>query len=210
MLENNLVHDCFADLDTKHDAINVKDRIEDVRVHRNVVLRADWGIEVASPGSYTHNIVIDTNREGFQVSDAFSPIADMGFADNVVLRAGHDGFHFATDHARALGLAMVRNTVIGARKAGVLVGSGAGLDLAIEDMVVIDSAVAFDGWGEDAALSVVGCRTSGNGEDFARLFDGVASCGSAEPVEFGPPAGPDGLFFTDDDPWLVAIMWNST
>jgi len=203
VLENNLIHDCFADLDTKHDAINVKDRIEDVRVHRNVVLRADWGIEVASPGSYTNNVVIDTDREGFQVSDAFSPIADMTFIDNVVLRPGHDGFHLATDQARAPGLSMSRNTVIGARRAGVLVASGAGMDVAIEDMVVLDSAVAFDGWGDDASLSVERCRTAGNGEDFARIFEGVGACQPAAPVELDVVAGPDGLFFTDDDPWLV-------
>ncbi|MEM6928276.1 MAG: right-handed parallel beta-helix repeat-containing protein [Myxococcota bacterium] len=204
VIENNLIHDCYADLDTKHDAINVKDRMSQVRVHRNVVLRADWGIEVASSGEYTSNLVFDTNREGFQVADAFSPIGDMRFADNVVVGAGHDGFHFSIVQARATGMTMQRNTVIGAKQAGVLVGSGEGIALDIEDIVVVDSSVGFDGWGEGADLTVADCLTSANDADFDRVFDDVAtSCGAATVPDLTAPAGPDGLFLTDDDPWLV-------
>ncbi|MEO0605060.1 MAG: right-handed parallel beta-helix repeat-containing protein, partial [Myxococcota bacterium] len=193
VIENNLIHDCYADLDTKHDAINVKDRMSDVRVHRNVVLRADWGIEVASSGEYTNNLVFDTNREGFQVADAFSPIGDMRFADNVVVGAGHDGFHFSIVQERATGMTMQRNTVVSAKQAGVLVGSGEGIALGIEDIVVVDSGVGFDGWGDDADLTVSGCLTSANDVDFDRVFDGAAA--SCQPVivpDLTAPAGPDG------------------
>lgn len=204
VLENNLIHDCYADLDTKHDAINVKDRMTDVRVHRNVVLEADWGIEVASAGEYTSNLVFDTNREGFQIADAFSPIADMRFADNVVIRAGHDGFHFSIVQERAANMTMQRNTIIEAKQAGVLVGSGEGIALAIEDVVVVGSGVAFDGWGAEADVTVSRCFTSANGSDFDRVFDDVeVVCQATTAPDVRAPAGPDGVFFTADDPWIV-------
>ncbi|MEN0063336.1 MAG: right-handed parallel beta-helix repeat-containing protein [Myxococcota bacterium] len=201
-IENNLIHDCWA-ADTKHDAINVKDRLSDVRVERNVVLRSDWGIEVASPGIYRNNLVMATVREGVQVSDAFSPIRDMVFEGNVVVRPGHDGFHIATDRASAPGLKLRDNWVVGARKAGVLLGSGAGMDVTIENMVILDSAVAFDGWGDEAVVDVVDCQTSGNEEDFSRLLAEAGPCTTAEPVDVTTIAGPDGQFFTADDPIVM-------
>lgn len=203
-VENNLIHDCFASLDTKHDGINVKDRLIDVRVERNVVMRADWGIEVASPGVYAHNLVLDTNREGFQVSDAFSPIGDMQLSDNVVIRPGHDGFHLATAQAEAVGMALTRGTVFGAGQAGVLVASEAGMQLELDELVVVDSAVGMDGWG-DAELQLERCWTSGNGADLDRLFEGAGRCAEASAPDVTHPAGPDGLFFTDDDPWLLEV-----
>jgi len=202
LLENNLIHDCFALVDTKNDAINVKDRLVDVVVRRNVVLRSDWGLEVASQGLYESNLVIDTDREGVQVSDFFQPYGDMVFRDNAVLGAGEDGFHFSTKKAVASGLLLERNTVIGAGKAGLLVASDAGMELAVDQFVVVDSDRAFDGWGE-ADLTVGACRTSVADVDFARLFEGLGSCESAASVDVSAPAGPDGLFFTADDPWLV-------
>lgn len=203
VLENNLVHDCYAALDTKHDAINVKDRLQNVVVTRNVVFHADWGIEVASPGIYASNLVFDTNREGFQISDAFSPISDMHFEDNVVVRPGHDGFHISTRRAVASGLVLRRNTVVGAGQAGVLVASGAGVQARLDDLLVVDSAVAFDGWGEDADLTLDDCRTTANDTDFDRLFEGQGPCEAATVPDLTAPAGPDGLFFTNDDPWIV-------
>ena len=203
ILENNLIHDCYADLDTKHDAINVKDRLVDVVVRRNVVLNADWGIEVASPGTFANNVVLHTKREGFQISDSFSPISDMVFTDNVVIGPSHDGFHLTTEQARAPGMALVRNTVIDAGQAGVLVGSVAGIDLTIEDMVIVSSSAGFDGWGDGADLQIDGCRTADNDVDFDRLFEGLGHCEGAARPDVTQPAGPDGLFFTADDPWLV-------
>jgi hypothetical protein len=199
---NNLIHDCHDPWDTKHDAINVKDRMQDVLVERNVVLRADWGIEVASPGVYRGNLVIDTDREGFQVSDVFSPIRDMRFEDNAVLRPGHDGFHIETSQQEATGMEMVRNTVVGARQAGLLVASTAGLALEVEDFVVLDSGAGFDGWGT-AEVTVTGCGTGGNEVDADRVLDDVSGCVPVDPPDVSRPAGPDGLFFTADDPWLV-------
>lgn len=202
-IENNLIHDCYASLDSKHDGINVKDRLSDVVVTRNVVGRADWGIEVASPGVYSHNLVFDTGREGFQVGDAFAPIGAMLFQDNAVLRPGHDGFHLATERARAQEMHLAHNTVVDAAQAGVLVASDAGIDLLIEHTVVTGSEVAFDGWGTGADLQVADCRTADNGADFDRLFAGAGRCEGVGVPDVEQPAGPDGLFFTADDPWLV-------
>lgn len=203
VIENNVIHDCYADLDSKHDAINVKDRLSNVRVERNVVGRADWGIEVASPGVYRNNLVFDTRREGFQVSDAFAPIGAMSFVDNVVLRPGHDGFHFAQERELAPAMRLERNTVIGAGQAGLLIAGEAGIELDVDGFVVLDSAVGFDGWGV-GEVTVDGCAVGGNGIDAQRLLEGVSGCTELGVPEVSAPAGPDGLFFTEDDPWLMA------
>ena len=176
----------------------------DVRVHRNVVLRADWGLEVASAGLYDHNLVFETGREGLQVSDAFQAFGDLRFEDNVVVNAGHDGVHISAVNGPASGLSLVRTTVVGAARAGVLLASGAGMTLDIEDLVVVDSDVALDGWGEDAVVELTGCRTTGNGVDIDRLLEGRGFvCETAPNVPTRAPAGPDQRFFTADDPWLV-------
>lgn len=202
LLENNLIHDCRSAWTAKTDGINVKDRLSEVVVRRNVVMRTDWGIEVASPGLYAQNLVIDSRREGFQISDAFQATGAMAFVDNTVIRPGHDGFHISTDRAVAEDMRMVRNTVIDAEEAGLLLATNLGIELDVEDLLVVGSAVAFDGWGE-ADMTLWSCRTAGNEVDFARLLEDAGACESADQPDRAPPAGEDGLFFTEDDPWLV-------
>lgn len=197
----NLIHDCRSPYDTKHDGINVKDRIGDVLVEGNVVFRTDWGIEVASPGRYAHNIVFDTDREGFQVSDAFGPIERMTFEDNVVVRAGHDGLHLTADRQRAGDMVVRRLTVFEARQAAVLVGGELGADLLIEDVVSVGSATGLDGWGAGGG-EVSGCSVSQNDDDVDRAFD-EARCDSFDAPALGDLAGPDGLFLTADDGYYL-------
>lgn len=202
VIENNLIHDCRDPWDTKHDGINVKDRLSEVRVHRNVVLRTDWGIEVASPGLYTNNLVIDTDREGFQVADGFAPLRDLVFVDNTALRPGHDGFHIAAENAAASGLSLERSTVIGAGEAGLLVASEGGVSMDVQDFVALAGAVGFDGWGR-SEVTVEGCGVGGNGIDMQRSLGHVSGCTPLAVPDIRHPAGADGLFFTPDDPWLV-------
>lgn len=202
-IENNLVHDCRTPWSTQDDAINVKDRLVDVVVRRNVVLRSDWGIEVASSGLYSENLVLDTRREGFQVSDYFSPIGSMTFLDNAVIRPGHDGFHLETSRAEAPDIRFARNSVFSAGEAGLLLATDAGAEVEIEDFAVVDSPAAFDGWGE-AQITLWSCATEGNDADFARLFEGLGPCNPTTAPDLSQPAGDDGLFFTEDDPWRIA------
>jgi hypothetical protein len=55
-------------------------------------------------------------------------------------------------------------------------------------------------------LDVAECRVHANGLDDDRSAAGASSGCLDRPPGFGAldtPAGPDGFFFTDDDPWLV-------
>ena len=92
--------------------------------------------------------------------------------------------------------------MIGAGEAGLKLASDAGMDIDIEDMVVLDSPVALDGWGE-ADITLWSCWTAGNEVDVDRLFDGMGPCEEAVRPEGGAIVGADGLFFTEDDGWIV-------
>ena len=197
VIRDNLVHHCRSPWDTKHDGINVKDGIQHVVVEGNVVYDVDWGIEVASPGIYRNNLVLDSDREGFQVSDFFAPVHDMVFVDNVVVRPGHDGVHIVADAEPATALTITGMTVLGARKAGLLVAGDAGTDVVVPEMAVFDSAVAFDGYQQGAA-QVGACITGGNDLDADRALDDV-SCASAAAPDWSRVEGPDGLWLTADD-----------
>ena len=198
LIERNLVHDCVSRLDTRNDGINVKDRIAEVVVRENLVLRTDWGIEVASPGWYDRNVVLDTEREGFQVSDGFAPIDSMAFQDNLVIAPGHDGFHLSSD-SRSDELVVEGLVVDRAAQAGVLVGGEGAFELRLEGVHVQDSTVGLDGWAPWAEAQVLSCSLVGNAEAVDRLFDGQV-CEEAERIDLGEPAGPDAVFFTEDDP----------
>lgn len=203
VVEGNLVHDCRSALDTKHDGINIKDRIGEVRVQHNVVLGADWGLEVASPGLYSHNLVVDTEREGIQVNDGFGPVSDLDFQDNAVVRAGHDGFHIAPTTGEATGVSVSRLTVRESGGAGVLVGGEHSVELALDDLALLGNAVALDGWGVGGALSVGLCAVGLGDEVEERVFAGLADCEELEAEAMGSLAGQDGLLLTEDDGWLV-------
>jgi len=204
VVEGNLIHDCRDAWDTKHDGINIKDRLGHVTVQHNAVLGADWGLEVASPGLYAHNLVVDTEREGIQVNDSFGPVADLDFQDNGVVRAGHDGFHIAPTAGRAWGVTVLRLTVRDSRRAGVLVGGDHAAELALDDLALIGSDVALDGWGVAEALSVGLCAVGLGDEVAARVFEGIAECEEVEAAPVQSLTGPDGLLLTEDDGWIVA------
>jgi len=198
----NLIHHCRDPYGSKNDGINVKDNIGEVLVEGNVVYETDWGIEVASPGRYAHNLVLDTAREGVQISDVFNPISDLVLEDNVVVRPGHDGVHITADQQRATGLELRRTTVIEAGQAGLLVGGEAGLDLVVDQLAVFDSAVGLDGWGQGQA-QVQACTVGGNQLDADRVL-ADASCASADAPDASRPEGDDGTWLTADDAGYVS------
>lgn len=197
---NNLVHDCVSRLDTRNDGINIKDRIGQVWVHRNVVARTDWGIEVASPGLYNQNLVFDTEREGFQISDAFQAFTgEMRFEDNVVLGAGHDGFHVSTLHATEQLLHFERNSAFASKQAGVLLGGESAHRVALVDLLTVANAVGIDGWGTPDFQTVSCFSAEETSVDRAAAELACDEVAGRVPEEL---AGEDGLYFTADDPWL--------
>lgn len=204
---NNLVHDCVDRLGTRNDGINIKDRMGSVWVHRNVVFRTDWGIEVASPGRYDHNLVFDTQREGFQVSDAFQAFAGpMDFEHNVVLSAGHHGFYLSAVHGSDARLTLSHNTVFGSREAGVLLGSQDGAQLVVDlvDLALVGNAQGLDGWGAPTA-TLQGCAVADNDQVLDGVAEGLGDCTAIDAAVPDGLTGPDGVWFTDDDPWVLQV-----
>ncbi len=197
VIARNLVHHCRNPWDTRHDGINIKDGIGAVEVTSNVVYAVDWGIEAASPGVYANNLILDTDREGLQVNDAFGPVAGLAFVDNVVVGAGHDGVNLATNTGPAEGISLVRTTVFGARGAGLMVGGAFPVELEVSDLVVVESGVGVDGWGTGAAR-VAGCRLGGNAVATDRnLAD--APCTGLDAWPTPDPPGADGVWGSADD-----------
>lgn len=192
----NLVHDLRNPWHSKHDGINIKDRLVDVQVGYNVVARTDWGIEVASPGLYVGNTVIETQREGFQVVDWFQPFRDLKLRDNEVYDAGQHGMQIVHT-APAPGLVVEGLYVRGARGAGLLIGSETASDLRVSELFVEQAEVALDGWGDHGGVTVDACAWSGDGPGTARRFEAV-DC-SRPVVQSREPGGPDGVFFSGDE-----------
>lgn len=203
---NNLVHDCWERLGSKHDGINVKDRIGEVVVQRNVVFATHWGIEVASPGLLADNLVFDTESNGFHLNDGWGTgLSGMELLDNVVLRPGEHGARVGADRLGADDIVVDGLTVFGAAEVGVMWAGDQGVAAALDRVVLADNDVGLDGWGT-ATLTMGQCRVDGNDLDDDRAADGATeACEDGDPGfgDLSRPAGPDGTFFTADDPWLV-------
>ncbi len=204
---NNLVHNCWNGWDSKHDAINVKDRIGRVTVARNVVFETHWGIEVASPGWIANNLVFDTQSNGLHLNDQWGTgLSGLTVVDTVVLRAGEHGARVGADRLGAEGIVFSGFTVQGSAEGGAVWAGESGVSASLDRIVLADNEVGLDGWGT-VTLDVAACQVHGNELDDDRSADGAASGCDHERPGFGDlenPAGPDQTFFTDDDPWLVA------
>ena len=129
----------------------------------------------------------------------------MEVIDNVVLRAGERGIPIGTDRLGAENLFFDGLTIQGSKEAALVWAGDVGVKSTLENIVLAENGVGFDGWGT-VELDIEGCRVHGNDLDDDNSASGVAkSCASGRPG-FGnltKPAGPDGTFFTADDPWLV-------
>lgn len=207
IIENNLVHDCIHPLSSREDGINIKDRIGSVTISHNVVFKTKWGIEIASPGNIQGNLVFATRSNGIHITDQWGQgLSGLLLEDNVILNSDEAGIYLnATNHAWS-DVTLSRLTIVGAREAAIEAGGDAGIDGEIDDVVLADSPIGLDAW-SPMGFALGQCTIHGTDlagdREFAALADG---CVDIDP-EFGDlsaPAGPDGRFFTDDDPWVSA------
>ena len=205
VIENNLIHDLNHPTSTRHDGINIKDRIRSVTVSRNVVFKTHWGIELASPSVVTGNLVFATQSNGLHITDAWGTgMSGMILEDDVILDGGEAGIYLNATHNTWNDVTLSRITVSGVVGAAVEAGGDGGITGTITDVVLADAKVGLDAW-SPMSFALDDCTVSGvvltGDRDFAQLAQG---CVDAAP-EFGDltvPAGPDGRFFTEDDPWL--------
>jgi hypothetical protein len=207
IIENNLVHDCSSPLSSQDDGINIKDRIGSVTVARNVVFETKWGIEIASPATVRGNLVFATRSNGIHVTDEWGlGVSGLILEDNVILDADEAGIYLnATNHAWST-VTLSRLTVAGAREAAIEVGGDPGIDGTIDDVILADSSIGLDAW-SPMSFELGQCIVHGNDLVGDREFAVLAeACVDTDPGfgDLGAPAGPDGLFFTHDDPWVSA------
>lgn len=207
VVENNLVHDCRVPFSSQEDGINVKDRIGSVTVARNVVFETNWGIEIASPSTVRGNLVFDTRSNGIHVADEWGPgSSGLLLEDNVVLDSDEAGIYLNATNNAWSNVTLSRLTVNGAREAAIEAGGEGGIDGTIDDVVLTNSSVGLDAW-SPMGFELGKCTVHGNDlagdREFAALAEG---CVDVDPGfgDLGAPAGPDGRFFTDDDPWVSA------
>ena len=205
VVENNLVHDCRNPFSSREDGINVKDRIGSVIVAGNVVFATHWGIELGSPATVRGNLVFDTRANGIHATDGWGRgLSGMILEDNVVLRADEAGIYLNATNSAWANVRLSRLTVVDPREAAIEAGGEGGIEGSIDDVLLSGARVALDAWSPMefvlGACAVHGTDLAG-GRDFAALAE---ACVAVDPGfgDLGVPAGPDGRFFTDDDPWL--------
>lgn len=205
-ISNNLIHHIWNyGHSTKYDGINIKDRILSVKIHRNVVFTVHWGIEVASPGVISQNLVFDSQSNGLHLNDYWGQgLSGLSLKDVTVLRAGENGIRLSADLKSALGVTMAGTTVLESTQAGLLLAASQGIEAGLDGLVLANNRVGMDGWG-DVALEVGDCLIDGNLINDAGAVKGVTKVCESGPLVFGDlsnPAGPDGIFFTTDDPTI--------
>jgi len=83
---------------------------------------------------------------------------------------------------------------------GIRLAGNAGLSGTIEDLTLVGNDQAFDGWGEQT-WNVTGCVLADNADSSSLDVEAQCTEGSVQLGDLTLPAGEDGLFFTDDDPW---------
>lgn len=207
VIENNLVHDLIHPTSTRHDGINIKDRIGSVTVAHNVVFKTHWGIEIASPGAVTGNLVFATQSNGLHITDGWGTgMSGLLLEDDVILNGGEAGIYLNATRNAWTDVTLSRITVAGVVGAAVEAGGEGGITGTIDDVVLADAKVGLDAW-SPMSLALGACTVFEVGlkgdRDFAELAE---RCRVADPGfgDLGVPAGPDGQFFTEDDPWVSA------
>ena len=207
VIENNLVHDLTHPTSTRHDGINVKDRIGQVTVAHNVVFRTHWGIEIASPGAVRGNLVFATQSNGIHVTDTWGlGLSGLILEDDVVLDAGEAAIYLNATRKPWTDVLLSRLTLVGPRQAAIEAGGDGGIDGSIDDVVLADAKVGLDAW-SPMGFALGSCTVHGDGLAGDRDFQALAAaCVDADPGfgDLAMPAGPDGRFFTEDDPWVSA------
>lgn len=207
VVENNLIHDCKHPLSEKHDGINVKDRIGSVLVARNVVFATHWGIEVASPAEIRGNLVFATTSNGLHLTDGWGlGLSGLVIEDQVVIDAGEAGIYLNATNNHWSDVTISGLTVAGARQAAVEVGGAGGIEGSMDGLLLTDAKVGLDAW-SPMELTLGDCVVQATKLVGDRDFEALAeACVRDDPGfgDLGAPAGPDGRFFTEDDPWVSA------
>ncbi len=208
VIENNLVHDCTHPLSNKHDGINVKDRIGSVAVIGNVVLGTHWGIEIASPGEVRGNLVLATRSNGIHVSDQWGlGLSGLLLRDNGIVDAGDAGIYLSAQNHPWSDVHLERLTIVGASEAAIEAGGDLGIEGLIDDLVLARSPVGLDAW-SPMGFALERCTIHEIERAGDREFADLAgACVDADPQlgDLAVPAGPDGRFFTPDDPWISPV-----
>lgn len=208
VVENNLVHDCTHPLSSQHDGINIKDRIGSLTVERNVVFDTHWGIELASPGLVRGNLVFSTRSNGVHVTDEWGDdLSGLLLEDDAIIDVDDAGVYMNASAGSWSGVDLSRLTIVGAGQAAIEVGGGGGIDGVIDDVVLADSKVGLDAW-SPMAFELGACVVHQVDLVGDRSFADVAdACVDADPQlgDLEVPAGPDGRFFTSDDPWMSSL-----
>jgi hypothetical protein len=208
VLERNLIHHCWNPFTSRHDGINVKDRIDGVIIRDNVIFEVDWGIEVASPARIEGNLIFDVGRNGFHLSDSWGRgLSGLELIDNAVLRPGEDGVYLGAERRRWENVTIDGLVVANAGVAGIVAAAQGGLVASLDRVVLLENTVGMDGWGAPD-LSVGRCATRDNGvDDDGATAGALADCerSAVLAADLEPSAGPDGLWLTEDDPWRLAL-----
>jgi len=201
VVENNLIHDCRRALSSKDDGINIKDRIGEAIVRQNVIFHTGWGLELGSPGTYAENVIFSTRDNGVHFNDQWGEgFAGVTVEDLVVVSPGAAGVRISGDTRPSEGIVLRRALISGAPDAGIVVAAEHRVEATLSDVTVADSAVGFRGWGEPA-VAVDGCVVSGNSARADDVMSGATEgCESGEVPDLSVLSGPDGVFFTADDP----------
>ena len=195
VVENNLVHGCYA-ADGKADGINIKDGLGDVVVRRNVVFDVDWGLELGSGGLYEGNLVFSTRDHGVMLNTGFGGFSGVRLVDTAVVHAGEASLYAAPGEVVLEDIVVQRFTSIAARDAALVLGDDVTIELS---EVLLLGERPVKSWGTPT-VSVEGCATSSPVDMSLELECAEAAAVVLETSEL---AGPDGVYFTPDDPWLL-------
>ncbi len=92
-------------------------------------------------------------------------------------------------------------------EAAIEAGGEGGIDGILDDVVLANAAIGLDAW-SPMGFALGKCIVHLNGLVGDREFAGLgADCVDEDPGfgDLTAPAGPDGRFFTADDPWVSAV-----
>lgn len=202
LIERNLIHGCGSQgiRGSQSDGINVKDGIRGVRIVENVVLDAHWGIEVGSPAEIADDLVFDVTDNGVHLADQWGDGHDgASIRDVAVLRAGGHGVRVGADFNGATGLSIDGLLVAGAAEDDLRFAGEAGITGEVRRAWLLGDTPVF-GWG-DVEVGFSDCGVAGTPSGW------LAGCEVVDSeIDLDAPAGPDGLFFTADDPWRVGPL----
>lgn len=200
-IENNLIHGCGHEVHWGDDldGINIKDGITGVVIRRNVISEAHWGMQIDSPALIEQNLIFDILDHGIMLGDGWgASFSTAVIRDLAVLRSKESGVYVGADHVPTDGVTLEHITVADVDDFGVEFAGASGLSASLQDLLFVGDLGAFRGWG-DVTLDVSNCLLASGATAEPLGTDCVATDDSL--VNPASPAGPDGLYFTEDDGW---------